>query len=169
MPRGVYVRTSEIRAAIALSRIGTKASEKTKAKLSEIRRRKCNEPDWRKRMSEQTRNGWKDPDVRAAMLEGQHINFGARPNGSNFPIGIPQTEQDFIAILCPVGYIHGYIISTHRPENNGGGYYKLDFAHSDAKVDIEIDGSSHRGKEKQDARRDAFLRANGWKVIRIKV
>ena len=161
--------SDEHRANIALSRIGTEATEETKNKLSVMRRQKCNTPEWRQRMSEQTTNGWKDPDIRAAMRDGQQANFESRPNGSNFPTETPQTELDFIPLLCPLGYIHGYVIPTHRPENNGGGYYKLDFAHLEAKVDIEIDGSSHRGKKNQDGRRDTFLRAHGWKVIRIKV
>jgi very-short-patch-repair endonuclease len=39
----------------------------------------------------------------------------------------------------------------------------------ESKINIEIDGSSHRGREEKDAERDAFLRSRGWKVIRIKL
>ena len=161
--------SDEHRANIALSRLGSEASEETRNKLSALRRTSCNTPEWRQRMSEQTAAGWRDPEVRSAMLDGQQANFDSRPNGSNFPVGTPQTELDFVGVLVPLGYIHGYVIPTHRPENNGGGYYKLDFGHPDALVAIEIDGSSHRDKKEQDARRDDFLRSLGWKVIRIKV
>lgn len=154
---------------IALSRIGTNATNDTRAKLSQMKRVSCNTPGWRKRMSLQTTNGWKDPNVRRVMLEGQQAHFTNMEHGNNFPVGTPQSELDFAPLLHSAGYTSGYVIPTHRPENNGGGYYKLDYAHVEAKIDIEIDGSSHRDKNKSDMRRDAFMRALGWKIIRIKV
>jgi len=158
--------SDEHRLNISLSRIGTGASEETKAKLSAERKQRCNTPEWRQQMSKQVTNGWKDPHTRAAMIEGQRKNFESRPNGSNYPIGTPQSELDFIAVLCPAGYIHGHVVLTDR---GYGHHYTLDFAHIEAKINIEIDGSSHRHDIERDARRDVFLRANGWRVIRIKV
>lgn len=50
--------------------------------------------------------------------------------------------------------------------------FKLDFAFfssTGAKIDLEIDGPFHRTPEgiKRDKRRDKYMKANGWKVIRI--
>ena len=49
--------------------------------------------------------------------------------------------------------------------------YRLDFAWCAKKLCIEIDGSQHERNIKQkesDIRKDALLRENGWKVLRIK-
>lgn len=51
------------------------------------------------------------------------------------------------------------------------GPYQLDFAIVDMKLDIEIDGEQHYLDErivKSDARRNAYLEAEGWKIIRIR-
>ncbi|PGC53810.1 endonuclease domain-containing protein [Bacillus pseudomycoides] len=50
--------------------------------------------------------------------------------------------------------------------------FKLDFAFfssTGSKIDLEIDGPFHRTPEgiKRDRRRDKYMKANGWKVIRI--
>lgn len=72
---------------------------------------------------------------------------------------------DFAPILEPLGYIMDEI-TIPIPT---GSAYKLDFAHCDAKVNIEIDGRTHQGRIEQDKRRDDFLKKLGWIVIRIKV
>lgn len=48
-------------------------------------------------------------------------------------------------------------------------YYKLDFAHLERLLCVEIDGASHRlpGRKERDLRKDAFLRDRGWNVLRI--
>jgi len=70
----------------------------------------------------------------------------------------------YAEILCPLGYEMDVV---HIPAPTSG-TYMLDFAHREAKVNIEIDGNSHIGREVHDARRDAYLKNLGWKVIRIK-
>lgn len=47
------------------------------------------------------------------------------------------------------------------------GFYIVDFIIPDRMICIEIDGSSHNGKELYDARRDEFLDKVGYKVIHI--
>ena len=49
-----------------------------------------------------------------------------------------------------------------------GGRYRFDFAHLEGKIDIELDGPCHFQSREEDAKRDAVLRALGWKIIRIK-
>lgn len=77
---------------------------------------------------------------------------------------------DFAKILIPAGYLMDVIKIPFR-HGKGVGHYTLDFAHPEAKVDIEIDETYHRrGKiPLRDKRRDEHVRAAGWKIIRIPV
>lgn len=49
------------------------------------------------------------------------------------------------------------------------GLYEYDFAFPDKRIDVEIDGGTHKSDKvkKIDARRDAFSKENGWIVIRF--
>lgn len=49
------------------------------------------------------------------------------------------------------------------------GLYEYDFAFPDKKIDVEIDGGTHKSDKvkKIDARRDTFSKENGWIVIRF--
>ena len=47
------------------------------------------------------------------------------------------------------------------------GNYITDFACLDPKLIVELDGSQHQAQEGYDARRDAFLRAQGFEVLRF--
>lgn len=48
------------------------------------------------------------------------------------------------------------------------GFYILDFVFDTKMICVEIDGSSHFGKEEYDEKRDFFVKSLGYKVIRIK-
>lgn len=47
------------------------------------------------------------------------------------------------------------------------GFYIVDFVLPDRMLVIEIDGSSHIGREQYDARRDEYIRSLGFRVERI--
>ena len=49
------------------------------------------------------------------------------------------------------------------------GIYEYDFAWPEQKIDVEIDGATHKTEKvvKIDKRRDAFSKERGWKVIRF--
>ena len=47
------------------------------------------------------------------------------------------------------------------------GHYIADFACLDPKLIVELDGSQHLAQQDYDARRDAFLRAQGFEVLRF--
>jgi BirA family biotin operon repressor/biotin-[acetyl-CoA-carboxylase] ligase len=47
------------------------------------------------------------------------------------------------------------------------GHYIADFACLDPKLIVELDGSQHQAQEDYDARRDNFLRAQGFEVLRF--
>ena len=49
------------------------------------------------------------------------------------------------------------------------GNYIVDFYCGNCQVVVEIDGSSHKGKEKYDAKRDKYLESLGLTVIHIPV
>jgi hypothetical protein len=124
---------------IRLSRLGTKTPEETRNKLSALRKA---HPEWRE----------KNKSPRGAMMK----------HGCGEP---PSSSMLDFAWLCEAGYEMNKV-TVPLPK---GGRYLLDFAHREAKVNIEIDGKSHVGREKLDALRDEYLRFLGWKVIRIKV
>lgn len=76
-------------------------------------------------------------------------------------------EDDLLPLISPHGWIAQHVIQTGR--NRGARYYKLDFAHLEAKLCVEIDGASHRlpGRAERDAKKDAYLIARGWRVLRF--
>ena len=64
----------------------------------------------------------------------------------------------------------GYVREVHVPWGTGHNErFVLDFAHIEAKIAIELDGSSHKKTQEYDQLRDSLLRQLGWKVIRIKL
>jgi hypothetical protein len=76
-----------------------------------------------------------------------------------------QAAIEFAKILIPAGYIREHhILWGERNER-----FVLDFAHLDAKVAFELDGTSHKKTQEYDELRDAWLKRKGWKVIRIKL
>lgn len=48
------------------------------------------------------------------------------------------------------------------------GPYVVDFFIPAAMLAIEVDGGSHAGRERDDARRDRWLAANGVRVLRVR-
>jgi very-short-patch-repair endonuclease len=47
------------------------------------------------------------------------------------------------------------------------GGYIVDFAAPSVRLVVEVDGSSHRDRQRADARRDAALGELGWRVVRV--
>ena len=81
--------------------------------------------------------------------------------------------EDFAAVLCPVGFIREYhfLYGEHVIMTAFGlrrKSFNLDFAHVEGKINIELDGPSHKSTPAEDAARDAILRDHGWRIIRIK-
>ncbi len=67
--------------------------------------------------------------------------------------------------LCPAGFVREHVVMWGSKR---GEYFRLDFAHVDGKVNIELDGPGHKQHGVTDNLRDAFLRAHGWRVIRVR-
>lgn len=117
------------------------------------------------RVSVGTKVAMRRPDVRRKHLAALKRVFAATTNGNNWPRNRPQTQLEYAALLCPLGYIMDFPVSTGRGR---GHHYVLDFALLESKTDVEIDGSSHRGRSNHDRERDVSLRALGWRVIRVR-
>jgi hypothetical protein len=94
----------------------------------------------------------------------QKISESLRGHPGALPHDATESRYEFLLL-------HGYVQShSVRWGPNRQDVFHLDFAHVEAKVNIEIDGRYHaqKGIIEYDLLRDAFLRAEGWKVIRIK-
>ena len=84
------------------------------------------------------------------------------------------TGDAFAEVLCPAGYVREHLVyygERIMPVGYGGlrrRYFRLDFAHVEGKINIELDGPNHKTQQAEDQTRDAILRELGWKVIRIK-
>jgi very-short-patch-repair endonuclease len=69
--------------------------------------------------------------------------------------------QEYLRSLRPFG--------AHFRREVPIGPYVVEFAWLSAHLVVEVDGASHQlpGRREQDAERDAFLRSQGFKVIRV--
>lgn len=67
------------------------------------------------------------------------------------------------------GWVHNHVVPTGRSSKNGPTHYKLDVAHPERRVAIEVDGNSHKARDRRraDTRKDEFLQGLGWTVIRL--
>lgn len=74
-------------------------------------------------------------------------------------------EQQFQRFLEDYGYVNKYLIERELSVFP----YFIDFAFTDLKIAIEIDGSQHLEEDRKlkDIKKDEVLQNNGWKVIRI--
>lgn len=67
---------------------------------------------------------------------------------------------------------HNYVVATGKSSKLGNTQiYWIDLAWPEIKLAVEIDGCYHEWKEQQehDAKKDSFLKAKGWTVLRFSV
>lgn len=162
MPRGMYIRTAEHCINTSNSIKGRTIPLEQRQRQSKAMKEVAKNPEWRKSVSIGTQIRMHDPIIRERHLSGLARNFKQAVNGNNFNGGkgtLPNAEETSYSWLCEIGYETRVQV----------GPYTLDYALVVAKIDIEIDGSSHRHRKEADERRDDFLRRLEWKVIRIKV
>jgi very-short-patch-repair endonuclease len=83
--------------------------------------------------------------------------------------GLTEAQRELLTRLGP-GWVAEFSVRTGKPR--GGGYptvYKIDVAHPQLMIAIELDGYSHSGKRlAEDRKKDALLAEYGWSVYRIK-
>lgn len=80
-----------------------------------------------------------------------------------------ELARSYADILCPVGFVREHTVPLSDR------ICRMDFAHIESKVNIELDGPTHtvltrRGDRQRvlDNERDVLLRLQGWKVIRVR-
>jgi Protein of unknown function (DUF559) len=168
MPRGIYPRTPNQLAA-AKANLAKGRQPEARAKAQQSLRRIASDPRWRAKVSRATKAAMRRADVRDRHLramEGQPIHL----KGGN---GRPQAErvEAYLTALKWLGWIPEYVIKTkgHRTLHNPPMAYKADLANPNTMTVLEMDGSSHRPRQRQelDRKKTEVLRALGWTVIRI--
>src|SRR4030042_823020 len=101
---------------------------------------------------------------RQKMENGEFIPYGGRPYGNGKPP--PPSEIVAMKVLKPLGFYHQFVVGMGKGSSRPH-HYKIDFAHPSKKIAIEIDGSSHRGREESDMRKDKRLSDRGWIILRF--
>lgn len=131
-------------------------------------RQMAKDPAWRQKVSEATKERMHDPEIRERHLAALREAMSCEVDGHTFNggKGKPPNELEvwYADLLQPLGYSWHHIIKV----DGSGLHYTLDFAQVENRINIEIDGSSHKGRQEKDNRRDLFLRNLGWKVIRVR-
>jgi hypothetical protein len=148
---GTWFQSEESKRRISEALQGRQVSEETRRFLSEATTQTRAEKYWYsggmtgKHHSEETRRA---------------LSATARRNLTGGEDG-----EAYATVLCPAGFIREVIVILSPGRSN---LAVCDFAHPDAKVDIELDGVGHYGTAESDRIRDSKLRGLGWKVIRIR-
>ena len=115
-------------------------------------------------------NPMKDPEIRKKARD-KLINSGHKPRvrgGNGTGMTIP---QELLFRSLGEGWVAEYSVRTFQ--KSGSGYphaYKMDIAHPQKMIAIEVDGNSHNsylGKHR-DAKKNYILGKLGWSVLRFK-
>jgi len=99
---------------------------------------------------------------------GKIIPFGGRKHGNGNPP--TKEEMEMLHRLQAYGFVLNHVVPTGT-KSPLPTHYKLDLAHVDMMLAVEVDGSSHFIKERResDERKDEFLQSKGWRVLRFRV
>jgi very-short-patch-repair endonuclease len=83
--------------------------------------------------------------------------------------GMTASESLLWPFLEPLGVVWNFPVSLGVRQEGYPTNYKLDFAHPQLQIGLEVDGPSHRMVERkaQDAKKVAKLESLGWTVYRI--
>ena len=82
----------------------------------------------------------------------------------------PSPMEKRLLDALPSGWVSNLAVPTKQPRASGyPGHYKIDVAHPESKIAVEVDGMSHglRIRQEQDAKKQAFLESLGWCVLRF--
>lgn len=138
----------------------TWTSERSRKTMVKLNRRTASQ-----RMKE--RNPMHDTDTRAKVSATlRSMGWGPTQRGGNGR-GPTEPQKTLSEVL---GWPTEVVVCTKMPR--GSGYptnYKLDIGEPELMVGIEIDGSSHcsRKRQEQDAKKEEFLTSLGWTVLRF--
>ncbi len=158
------VCSDETRAKRAANQHGKKASAETRVRQSEALKGRVFSVEHRANLAK-SRDGKRHSDeTRKKMSEKAQARSNPKTYAFNYRGG--KIAEDYAAVLCKAGFIREYVVVWG---DNGYERFRLDFAHIEGKVNIELDGKSHNDTKEHDALRDSLLKTLGWRVIRIKV
>ena len=173
MPKGVYPRTAnQLQAAKA--NLAKGRSPEVRAKANSTLKENAKNEAFIVKVSEATKAAMHRPEVREKHLAGlrrSQSEHGLNFKGGNGLAPVPIVEAAALRLL-PLGFIRELAIPTrgHGTEHKPPDLYKADFGHPLRRIAIEYDGPSHRPlmRRREDAKKNAVLRALGWRVFRIK-
>lgn len=107
--------------------------------------------------------------VRALQMieDGKITPFGGRPYGNGNPN--PPEEQELFSHLQPYGFVNQYVVITGY-DSYYPTHYKIDIAHPQKQIAIEVDGSSHnRSRIEMDNKKTEYLLGCNWDVLRFRI
>ncbi len=103
----------------------------------------------------------------SGKMDSDYCPVGFKKRGGNgTSITIPQAT---LLEALGDGWVSEYVIPTGKSPkfDKFPNHYKIDIANVERKIAIEIDGKSHFYRREQDARKDQFLKNNGWRIFRF--
>ena len=110
-----------------------------------------------------------DEDARQSMSSTlRRIGHRPRVQGGNGR-GLTVPQQRLLDAL-PSGWVAEHVCPTGaRIKGGPPTHYKIDLAHPDKMIAVEIDGGSHLSRKRQEAdrRKDRWLSSHGWSVLRF--
>ena len=126
-----------------------------------LERMKTNNPIWNQEVKNRAMETKKETGF-IPFLNGDR-------GGNGRAISAPQLT---LLLALGDGWYAEFVVAT-RLRSSGLGYptcYKIDIAHPDAKIAIEVDGESHNSNfaRARDMKKTTFLDQQGWKVFRFK-
>lgn len=84
---------------------------------------------------------------------------------------LPAAQAALLDALAGHGAVPEFVVRTGAWRGAGGlpNHFKIDVAIPSRMVAVEIDGASHcaLARKAQDAKKEAFLSAHGWTVLRF--
>ena len=144
-------------------------------------------PEGKKVLSETLKKTWENPEYRQKVVDRMtHNNPGADPEikeqikrtkkargvtyehltGGNGHVS--PAEQTLMDALP--GWAHNLSVPTRVPRGQGyPAVYKIDVAHPEHMVGVEVDGQSHNSPSarQRDAKKQTFLDGLGWTILRF--
>lgn len=103
--------------------------------------------------------------ARGKMDAGLHPPYGRGAGGNGRPA--TEAEQQAGDVLIPLGFVRELVVPTGERGPGCPPHYKIDLGYSAKKIAVEIDGSSHLNRADIDRRKDTWLIAQGWLVLRV--
>jgi hypothetical protein len=174
MPKGVYKhkkmseRSPEVQATMARCLAAGRTTE-VRERVRHTLKANATE-EWRKKVSEATREALHRPNVRMRHLMSM-MGRACQFKGGNGQVPVEKVLE-LARKLEPLGFIREFPVKTagHKTGLNVPTNYKVDFGHPLRMIAVEVDGPCHKTfkAKAQDEKKTIVLNALGWTVARVK-